>query len=265
MPDPDQPTQSTQPNQPADAPFYMIYADLPASIRGFVLTVIFAVLGFSLGAAISAATTLRPGGDGTWNSGAGQEIVFAGTLYEHPYPVLIADETDAHAAGPHFLVRIGKTGAQPDVEGLDAKRVKVTGWLVERDNRRIIEIDPAASPIQPIAEPDAPPMPTESFGEQTLTGEIIDAKCYLGVMRPGLGYAHSACAALCIKGGIPPMLLVKRDNGNAYLLMTDEAGEPAGEWIQPHVGRPIQLTGELVRIGPLLTIRVNPERIDPAR
>lgn len=52
------------------------------------------------------------------------------------------------------------------------------------------------------------------LGETTLKGEIVDSKCYLGVMNPGNLKAHRACAINCIQGGVPPVLLV-RDGGGA--------------------------------------------------
>ena len=42
-----------------------------------------------------------------------------------------------------------------------------------------------------------------------LRGEIVDSKCYLGVMNPGEGTVHRDCAARCLSGGLPPMLVVR--------------------------------------------------------
>lgn len=55
----------------------------------------------------------------------------------------------------------------------------------------------------------------ESLGEFTLQGEIVDSKCYLGVMRPGNTKTHRACAVRCIAGGVPPVLLVRDAQGDA--------------------------------------------------
>ena len=49
-------------------------------------------------------------------------------------------------------------------------------------------------------------MPAESVGggPVTVSGEIVDSKCFLGVMVPGAGKTHKECASLCLRGGIPP-------------------------------------------------------------
>jgi hypothetical protein len=57
-----------------------------------------------------------------------------------------------------------------------------------------------------------------SLGTQTLIGEIVDSKCYLGVMNPGALIPHRACAIRCISGGIPPVLLVRQSDRSAALL-----------------------------------------------
>ena len=56
------------------------------------------------------------------------------------------------------------------------------------------------------AQSDAP---YESLGKQTFVGEIVDSKCFLGVMNPGRLTPHRACAIRCISGGVPPVLLVR--------------------------------------------------------
>ena len=60
------------------------------------------------------------------------------------------------------------------------------------------------------------------LGETTPKGEIVDSKCYLGVMNPGNLKAHRACAINCIQGGVPPVLLVRDGGGRTGLC-------PAGE------------------------------------
>jgi hypothetical protein len=54
---------------------------------------------------------------------------------------------------------------------------------------------------------------TEDLGAFTLVGEIVDSKCYLGIMNPGETNPHRECAALCIRGGIPPLIIAHDADG----------------------------------------------------
>lgn len=88
-----------------------------------------------------------------------------------------------------------------------------------------------------------------------LNGEIIDPKCYAGAMKPGDGTTHKSCAALCILGGIPPMLLVRSDDeGEKTYRLLDQEGRPfAGEdlkRIASLVGVPVSVQGKRFAAGP---------------
>jgi len=98
-----------------------------------------------------------------------------------------------------------------------------------------------------------------SLGEQTLTGEIVDSKCYLGVMNPGALTPHRACAIRCISGGIPPVLLVRQTNGPAlHLLLVSRDGKPVNKQVLNLVAEPVSITGEVERQGELLILRADP-------
>ena len=100
---------------------------------------------------------------------------------------------------------------------------------------------------------------TIPLGRQTLRGEIVDSKCFLGVMNPGQLLPHRACAIRCISGGIPPMLLVRPTNGAAiYLLLVSADGKPVNQQVLDLVAEPVQITGEVERQGELLVLRADP-------
>ncbi|MEJ2177929.1 MAG: hypothetical protein P8Y12_08270 [Gammaproteobacteria bacterium] len=62
----------------------------------------------------------------------------------------------------------------------------------------------------------------------TLTGEIADSKCFLGVMKPGEGSIHRACAEVRLLGGIRSMLVVRDCNDIRYgYILTLPDGSPA--------------------------------------
>ena len=97
-----------------------------------------------------------------------------------------------------------------------------------------------------------------SLGPARLAGQIMDSKCFFGVMRPGRGKTHKACASLCIRGGIPPSMWVRnRAGGESVLLLTDADGGPMSMDILPFVADPVSVTGEVVRVGDLLQLRAD--------
>ena len=77
-------------------------------------------------------------------------------------------------------------------------------WLTDSDGH-----EPIGAPYE---AKEMPLMPT-SLGVATLRGEIVDSKCYLGAMKPGDQKTHKACATLCIRGGIPPVLVERLPGG----------------------------------------------------
>ena len=102
---------------------------------------------------------------------------------------------------------------------------------------------------------------TESFGDQPVKvrGEIVDSKCFLGVMVPGSGKTHKDCASLCLRGGIPPALYVQDQAGqSSVLLLTGTAGEPIGAQALQVAGEAIDMTGILERQGGWLVLRTDP-------
>jgi hypothetical protein len=77
-------------------------------------------------------------------------------------------------------------------------------------------------------------------------GEIVDAKCYYGAMNPGNLKTHRACAIVCIKGGIPPVLLVRRkDDAPLYFFLTDPDGLPVNPDVLDYVAEPVEITGDV--------------------
>jgi len=97
------------------------------------------------------------------------------------------------------------------------------------------------------------------LGKQTLVGEIVDSKCFLGVMNPGRLAPHRACAIRCISGGVPPVLLVRQKDGPAiYLLLVSADGRPVNRQVLDLVAEPLEITGEVERQGELLILRADP-------
>ena len=83
-----------------------------------------------------------------------------------------------------------------------------------------------------------------------LAGEIVDGKCYLGVMNPGEGKVHRDCAARCIAGGAPPLLAVAGGPPRGRLVsLAGSRGESIHAQVLDFVAEPVTIEGELIRHG----------------
>jgi hypothetical protein len=78
-------------------------------------------------------------------------------------------------------------------------------------------------------------------------------------MKPGGGKTHKACAALCIAGGVPPMLVTRfAGGGETFYLLVAADGGAANEIALPLVGEPVEASGRLERSGDLSVLRIEP-------
>jgi len=142
--------------------------------------------------------------------------------------------------------------------------IRLDGTLIQRDDVRMLEVVEGSLQVESTSStaPSATTPQTIYVGARHFTGEIVDSKCFLGVMNPGDKTVHRACARLCIRGGIPPMLhLDSAVEGRKYLLITGENGESINERVLPYVASPLEITGELFQTGDLYELRVPPGSI----
>lgn len=205
---------------------------------------------------------------------------FNGILQIQPYPHLLVRRPGKTGQLPrwstYYLVAPWKFGLNREaLAPLDGKTVTLKGTLIYRGNQTMIETKPewmqadennatsqapdgtersATTPTN--ASPLTVPQP---LGRQTLVGEIVDSKCFFGVMNPGQLTPHRACAIRCISGGVPPVLLVRKKDGSAmYLLLVSPDGRPVNQQILDKVAEPVEITGEVERQGDLFVLRADP-------
>jgi len=250
------PLPQRTPAQSDLAPFYIGYA--PASERRLArhtrrATVTLASL--AAGTMGILALAQPPFAPATFEYGQPRPVV--GRLSAFPYPTLVV--TEGTQVSRYLLAAAGKHGAGALAQPLDGSTVRVLGSLIRRGNRSMLEV----AGIQP-SEPDFPdtaPAQTD-LGRFTLTGEIVDAKCWLGVMNPGEGKTHLGCAVRCLSGGLPPLLVVRDSTGDErHLVLTDISGGPMPRSILPRVGRPVSVSGTVIREGDLLFLRAEPSAV----
>jgi hypothetical protein len=188
------------------------------STRVCTLTLLqFAGLALALGSAVN-----DPGG-GDFTG----EKDLTGAIVAEPYPLLVLDPDTEHPTGRAILLSGGgKRGVQEQANALAGKRARATRYGFKRgtiDTMVGVALQPAVTPL----------------GTWRLTGEICDGKCVSGVMRPGNGLAHKACANVCISGGVPPVLVTTAPVAGArFLLMGDRDGHAPPNTFLYHTGIP---------------------------
>ncbi len=222
------------------------------------------VLLLALAALVATATTFKQGpfSDAVFEFGVERE--FEGVLVESPFPVLRVDRSKLPADAPqlpdYLLVSFGKHGAQTEARTLGGHRVRLRGSLIHASQGAMIEIAPGSITALTTADPPQARPNGEPLGTLTLRGEIVDSKCFLGVMKPGQGKTHRSCASLCIRGGIPPALLVHGDPvaGAHLLLLVDTEGQPLNDRVLSWVAQPLELTGQARRFGSLAVLSTDP-------
>jgi hypothetical protein len=244
-------------------PFFVGYHPVaPPEIARGVRRLTLGIAAVVIGAAALLAFSQRKADPGVFEYGHPRTV--HGQLREFPYPSLLvpgAGLTDRGAAYTRYLlVAEGKHGAQRLVGGLDGQWATLTATRIARPDREMLEIGPGGvlvappdSNIQSVIPAGAP----ERLGAMTFTGEIVDSKCWLGVMKPATGNVHRGCASRCLSGGIPPLLMTQDSTGAMlHLLLTDVDGQPAHRRFAAMVGRQVTLSGEVIREGDLLVMQV---------
>lgn len=187
----------------------------------------------------------------------GRSTTVKGYLMKTPVPHLlysIGSDIDGKQLYQNVvLVGQGKKGAcdlikeiEVSAGNAEGKYVEITGYLIYGDGKVLLQVD-AAGDVRILAGHDSivervPGVESKFDG----VGEVVDPKCFFGVMKPGEGKPHRSCAIRCIAGGIPPVF----NAGNSdYYLLVGEHDEPLNQEILPVVGDRIRLQGKVVVFG----------------
>lgn len=265
--------------------FYVGYLPLPGTHRRFLRVVIPTLLWSLVAIGFVIVWPQRSPGAGVWETG--QPIERAGLLVASPYPMLISvddlGDTPGESSGGllanakiTLLTEMGKRGASARAAPFDGTFVTIKGYRLHRDGREILELVPDSDAITP--RTDQSGASTLAAGARALLtpprdgipnnitrrGEILDSKCYLGAMKPGDGKQHKACAMLCIRGGIAPLLYTAEapppagTSTHRYALVLLNSGGPLDEDTLALVGEQVDLVGTPGRIGDLDILFVQP-------
>ena len=238
--------------------FYINYSAIPKSyqrfLMGFIPLVVLGAIAFGI---------ILPKVHDQFNSGKIQgRFDIEGLLVAKPVPHLIVPRPGnvmSHAPFSRYvLTGPGKEAPRANVLENVGKWVKLNGTLVSRNQLSVIAAR-SAEAIEPPENIKITPDAGTSLGEYSLKGEILDSKCYPGVMKPGQTKTHRACAIRCISGGVPAVFRVQNSRDEVmYFLLADGQGEAVNDRVLDLVADPIEITGEVIRYDDMYVIKADP-------
>jgi hypothetical protein len=243
----------------SEKPFFIGWEDKPAAApttHSKKRAIIFLIAGLVLagvGAAIQQGFTSPAKWDFT-------ETTFDGILLAEPYPTLIS------GGEVYYLVLQNKQAVSvTDAMPFHLSTVNIVGTLIEDPDQPVAMIavknaDAIASTGAAAANPLQLATAPESV---TLRGEIVDSKCAFGAMNPAVFKPHRACAIACLSGDIPPVLVVRHDGGASatHYLLLDAEGKPMKETAIAYAALPVEVSGQVTRVGNWNILRAPPTAV----
>jgi hypothetical protein len=225
---------------PSESEFYVGYLPMPGGLKKTIRRAALALGALAAAAAAILVAGQRPFAPSHFEFQQYRE--FRGALLTEPYPALLIPGQGS----PWLLAGPGKHGVG-DLHEFNGRAVQLQGERILSGDDHIIELLPGSFRI---GEAGGSPAGATDLGQVQLTGEIVDSKCYFGVMNPGNGKVHRDCAARCISGGIPPAFLVRDASGRALtILLANWKSE-----LLDHIAEPITIRGRLVSSAGRLTL-----------
>ncbi len=181
------------------------------------------------------------------------ETKISGIYHESPYPMLQVT-IDEGSFKNIILLGFGKFGANAYLDKLKEqegsllnKQLSITGNLIYFNGKTLLQITNDQKITLEKKEKTTLKAPL-LVGNFELEGEIVDPKCYFGVMKPGLGKIHRSCAVRCVSGGTPPVLVTTKGSFSQYFLLTNMKGESINNDILPYIGQPSRLKGVVEKL-----------------
>ena len=240
--------------------FYIGYHDRMGAESGrrTKRTVIFVLL---LGLGLGAALVFSMKGFSNAVFEFGVERSFEGVVEPGAVPVLRVDRPGdawlSEGSSRYLLVAFGKRGAALELADTGGRSVRLKGSLIYRDGQTMVEV--AEGSVEDLGPAPDLELGEVELGTRELVGEIVDSKCFLGVMKPGNLKPHRACAVRCISGGIPPVFLVRDPEGAAsYFLLVGEDGSAVNSEVLDRVAEPLRVEGRVVQRGGLRFLYADP-------
>ncbi|NEZ62468.1 hypothetical protein D0962_06680 [Leptolyngbyaceae cyanobacterium CCMR0082] len=238
--------------------FYIGYAPVPPSVRRLLLWFIPVLVLCVLGLAIIAPPLHFD------QANPGQVIkksqVFEGLLLAEPSPHLLVPNPEVPDQPFKVYPLSGLSKMLPGAAVMKnaGSWVKLEGTLVRRPPYEMLAAR-SAETIDIPAGAERVEEQTVSLGEFAIAGEIVDGKCYPGIMKPGRTKTHRACAIRCISGGVPPVFRSENSSGQSlYFMLSDLKGEAVNSRVLNMVADPIKITGEVMQYGDSFILKADP-------
>lgn len=239
--------------------------------------------------AVGVSATMHGPGSGVWSV---EERTLTGVLVLEPCPmVVVPGESGPRAV---MLVSPGKCGLMEGpwcgpspseaahapartrerhelLSSLAGRVVRVRGTMIEREGHAVMEVaDTPDFVVEAGTEAGVAAPEVRELGPVSITGEIVDPKCFLGAMKPGHGKVHRACAVRCLSGGIPPAVASRDASGRLTVTVIadpdgkrmpapDAAGTPGARLaasVFAAVGDVVTVSGDGFEIGGVRCVRL---------
>ncbi len=256
--------------------FYIGYLPkAPPEYRNFIRLVIFAILVVMYFTISIVVSNQQKFAAGIFERNKVTEL--EGILMVQPFPAIKTFYGKDLYGNPVIktipLVNYGKFGAEPVINSVAANNsvelnklwIKLRGKLIYNKGVTLLELtekEKALLVITPASKDQLAGMAKTKTTERsraTLSGQIIDPKCYFGVMKPGEGKPHSDCAIRCIAGGIQPMLMIRNEKGReTFFILRDTLGNPVNDRILSYVGMPVEVSGSVTQVDDWLLLKTDP-------
>jgi hypothetical protein len=247
----------------------------PDSFRSFVKKYLLILL--PIVAALATVIALSQKKFDTGNFEFGKLTEIKGIYFKNPVPNLkVINGKDIWGNYSYItvpLIGYGKHGVDGVIaalekeqkKSLDKRQITLRGTLLYNDGKLLMQIDGNDKPLVNVNDAVISNdllSNSEDLGIQTIKGEIVDPKCYFGVMKPGEGKPHRDCAIRCILGGIPPVMKVRNATGETnYYLMVGPNGEKLNEAVQDFVAEPTELQARVVKYDDWIVMYVNKDKM----
>jgi hypothetical protein len=211
---------------PRNDEFYIGYeSGMPAGVKRIVRRTVVAATAAVLMLAGIATALQMPLPDTRF--AYGRPASFRGWLTLSPTPTLHV--STAEGLTRYWLVAPGKFGPTRVLHGEAEGPIELQGVLIEHAHWRMLEVVPGS--LRRVSDGITPPPPLEvSSSRIRLRGEVVDSKCFLGVMNPGRRAAHRDCAVRCLSGGVPSMFAYQDDAGRSHLALLMVTNTANQQW-----------------------------------